>query len=55
MDPTAGPATPEGPTEGSSMLDNYLEPRDRQLVRILLVLAVVALIFVIGGELVSAF
>ena len=27
--------------EGSSMLDNFLEPRDRQLVRILLVLAVV--------------
>jgi predicted PurR-regulated permease PerM len=41
--------------EGSSMLDNFLEPRDRQLVRILLVLAVVALVFVIGSQLVAAF
>ena len=37
------------------MLDNFLEPRDRQLVRFLLVLAVVALVFVIGSQLVAAF
>src|SRR5262245_5992106 len=41
--------------EGSPMLLNGLEPRDQRLVRILLILGVVALILLVGGQLASIF
>jgi predicted PurR-regulated permease PerM len=41
--------------EGSPMLQAQLEPRDRRLVRAVLVLAVVALALVVGGQLVGIF
>ena len=37
------------------MLLNELEPRDRQLLRALLVLGVVALALVVGSQIISAF
>jgi len=37
------------------MLQNQLEPRDRQLLRTLLVLGVVALALVVGSQIITAF
>ena len=37
------------------MLENYLEPRDRRLLRTVLILATVALALVVGGQVVSIF
>jgi len=55
MDRSVGVRAPAGPEEGSSMLLNQLEPRDRQLLRALLVLGVVALALVVGSQIISAF
>ena len=45
-----------GPDPGRvAMLQNQLEPRDRQLLRTLLVLGVVALVLIVGSQIVTAF
>jgi predicted PurR-regulated permease PerM len=55
MGASAGAGRRPGADEGPSMLENFLEPRDRRLLRTVLILTAVALALVVLGQLVTVF